>query len=290
MLKIILSVTFVREEEKQIVNSLKKYDVEVVIMTEKNNHKLSYLQEFNLAIIRNLSQDMCLQRAKLFESLGIKCINTFDTIKICTDKLIQSNIFSNHNLPTPEFEAIFPETTFPDLYNKFKTPFVIKPVNSSWGRGIVKIDSHNDFILWKEVSTSLDLKNQNYPYLAQEYIIKENYDIRALVINNKIVGLFKRVSSNNWKTNTHLGAEIKPIEITEEISYIINKISIILPNAILGVDLLFDVSRQKYIICEVNNNPEFAKSSKIYKKNIGEIISEFVTKEPKNDKSEERLL
>ncbi|MGT3738386.1 hypothetical protein ACVTLO_06295 [Staphylococcus aureus] len=48
MLKIILSVTFVREEEKQIVNSLKKYDVEVVIMTEKNNHKLSYLQEFNL--------------------------------------------------------------------------------------------------------------------------------------------------------------------------------------------------------------------------------------------------
>ncbi|HDZ5524144.1 TPA: RimK family alpha-L-glutamate ligase, partial [Staphylococcus aureus] len=160
----------------------------------------------------------------------------------------------------------------------------------SWGRGIVKIDSHNDFILWKEVSTSLDLKNQNYPYLAQEYIIKENYDIRALVINNKIVGLFKRVSNNNWKTNTHLGAEIKPIEITEEISDIINKISIILPNAILGVDLLFDVSRQKYIICEVNNNPEFAKSSKIYKKNIGEIISEFVTKEPKNDKSEERLL
>ncbi len=78
MLKIILSVTFVREEEKQIVNSLKEYDIEVVIMTEKNNHKLSYLQEFNLAIIRNLSQDMCLQRAKLFESLGIKCINTFD--------------------------------------------------------------------------------------------------------------------------------------------------------------------------------------------------------------------
>ncbi|WP_308447137.1 ATP-grasp domain-containing protein [Staphylococcus aureus] len=217
-------------------------------------------------------------------------VDDSDTIKICTDKLIQSNIFSNHNLPTPEFEAIFPETTFPDLYNKFKTPFVIKPVNSSWGRGIVKIDSHNDFILWKEVSTSLDLKNQNYPYLAQEYIIKENYDIRALVINNKIVGLFKRVSNNNWKTNTHLGAEIKPIEITEEISDIINKISIILPNAILGVDLLFDVSRQKYIICEVNNNPEFAKSSKIYKKNIGEIISEFVTKEPKNDKSEERLL
>ncbi|MBU5910111.1 hypothetical protein JVW25_25860, partial [Vibrio cholerae O1] len=70
---------------------------------------------------------------------------------------------------------------------------------------MVKIDSHNDFILWKEVSTSLDLKNQNYPYLAQEYIIKENYDIRALVINNKIVGLFKRVSNNNWKTNTHLG-------------------------------------------------------------------------------------
>lgn len=69
MLKIILSVTFVREEEKQIVNSLKEYDVEVVIMTEKNNHKLSYLKEFNLAIIRNLSQDMCLQRAKLFESL-----------------------------------------------------------------------------------------------------------------------------------------------------------------------------------------------------------------------------
>ncbi|MDT0763609.1 RimK family alpha-L-glutamate ligase, partial [Staphylococcus aureus] len=58
----------------------------------------------------------------------------------------------------------------------------------------------------------------------------------------------------------------------------------------LGVDLRFDASGQKNVICEVNNNPEFAKSSKIYKKNIGEIISEFVTKEPKNDKSEERLL
>lgn len=282
-MKVVVSVTLLRSEEKQIVEHLKKNSIEVDIMTEKNNDSLTNLKEYDLAIIRNLSQKTCLQRAKLFESLGVKCINSLDVINIATDKLIQSNIFSSYNLPIPNYEVVFTETNYMDLFNRFNDTFIIKPINASWGRGIVRINNTEEFNLWKETVSSLDLKKQNFPYLAQEYINKENYDVRILVIGKKIEGIFKRVSMENWKTNTHLGAEVVPIKVTKEIKNIVDKILVCTNDSILGIDLLFDIVKQRYVICEINNNPEFAKSSKIYGVDIGEKISKYIIKELKND-------
>lgn len=275
--KILLCVTRLREEEKRIKFYLETLGFEVKICLDSASLPLNINQKNNyIALLRNLSQKEALKRAELLELAGIPTVNSANSISICTNKAKQAILFEKNTVPQPLYKIAF---NFEDLKNAqtyFQDGFVIKPISSSWGRGIAKIDTKENLDVWMAARESTDISNNNFPVLAQEYIHKGDYDIRVVVVGDEPIVAFKRISNDSWITNTHLGAQIEPIKICEEMQAICKKVCNILGNGIYGIDLFYDFQHSTYKICEVNHNPEFAQSWKIHGIDVAKYIASYI--------------
>ncbi|MBE6050065.1 MAG: RimK family alpha-L-glutamate ligase [Clostridium sp.] len=273
-----LCVTILREEEKRIVKYLQEFGFKVNIVTDSKKLEVvnSDFDEKQVAFIRCLSQSSALKRATLCEMSGLDVINSKKAIEICTSKICQSILFKRFNVPQPRYEVVFSSNDFYELFEKFNGCFVIKPSSASWGRGIARITSKECLDIWLAGREALDPGEKNFPVLVQEFVDKGNFDIRVVVVGDKPIVAFKRVSEENWKTNTHLGAEVEPIEINKDINEICKKVIDVLGEGIYGIDLFYDNTRKCYLVCEVNQNPEFAHSWKIHKVDVAYYIAKYI--------------
>jgi RimK family alpha-L-glutamate ligase len=275
--KILLCLTRLREEEKRIKLFLESLGFEVEICLDSASLPLNINRTNNcIALLRNLSQKEALKRAELLELTGVPTVNSSNSISICTNKAKQSILFEKHRIPQPSYKVAFNFEDLKKSQNYFKDGFVIKPVSSSWGRGIAKIDTKESLDAWIAARESMDVGNNHFPVLAQEYIHKGDYDIRVVIVGNKPIVAFKRVSNDSWLTNTHLGAKVEPINMNEEIQAICNKVCKILGKGIYGVDLFYDYENSLYRVCEVNHNPEFSQSWKIHGVDVAKYIASFI--------------
>ncbi len=275
-----LCVTVLREEEKRIVKYLHEFGFRVNIVTDSKKLEVvnSDFEEKQVVFIRCLSQSSALKRATLCEMLGLDVINSKRAIEICTNKIYQAILFKRFNIPEPRYEVVFNSDDFYKLFEKFNGCFVVKPSSSSWGRGIARITSKECLDVWLAGRESLDPGEKSFPILVQEFVDKGDYDIRVVVVGDTPIVSFKRVSKDNWKTNTHLGAEVEPIEVNEEIKEICQKIIAVLGEGIYGIDLFYDNTRKCYLVCEVNQNPEFAHSWKIHGVDVAYYIAKYISK------------
>ncbi|AUG99977.1 RimK family alpha-L-glutamate ligase [Prodigiosinella confusarubida] len=275
---VFLFVTKLREEEKRIVELLQQYNVDVEIISEQSQWDITDLKRCDVALVRCLSQKRALIRAKYIEAFGVKVINTHRAIEICTDKTLQSILLSKHEIPVPDYRVVHNYSDLAGLLPRFGNRFVIKPISSSWGRGVTLIDGRTSLDVWLSARQSIDVRSEHLPVLVQEYIEKDNFDIRVVIVGRKPVVAFKRVSQNNWKTNTHLGATIIPFEINGDIAKLSNDIVNVIGEGIYGLDLMLNTKTGQYVICEVNQNPEFANSWKVHQVDIADFISNYTIK------------
>ncbi|MGV7118668.1 ATP-grasp domain-containing protein [Paenibacillus kyungheensis] len=272
--KLLFCVTKMREEERRIYDYLLQAGIEVDVCTDSMQLELENIRRYDVALIRCLSQSKALERAQYIELAGVKTLNSYEAIKICTNKAFQAIIFKQNQIAQPDFAIAF---TFEKLYEyleRFDGRFVIKPVSSSWGRGVTLINSKFALDAWISARESLDPQGKALPVLVQEYVDKGNYDIRVVIVDRKPIVAFKRVSNDNWLTNTHLGAEIDVIKVSQPIQEISKQLIDAIGEGIYGLDLFYDHTRNIYMVCEVNQNPEFAKSWLIHKVDVAKAIAE----------------
>lgn len=277
---VMLCVTILREEEKRIVKYLKEFGIGVEIVTDSKKLEVvnGDFDQSQVALIRCLSQSSALKRAALCEISGLDVINSKRAIEICTSKIHQAILFKRFNVPQPKYKVIFKSSDFFELFETFNGCFIIKPSSSSWGRGIAKITNEESLNSWLAGRESLDPGEKSFPILVQELIDKGNYDIRVVVVGAEPIVAFKRVSKDNWKTNTHLGAEVEPISVNKYIREICKKVIEVLGEGIYGIDLFYDNTRECYLVCEVNQNPEFANSWKIHGIDVAYYIAKYIAK------------
>lgn len=203
-----------RYEEKRIYQFLKdgQYKVDILLDSMDLDQVVLRRNDYGVAIIRILSQHKALETAQYLETLGIVCLNSSKAIKICSDKAMQALLLiGNQSVQQPAFSIIRKYADIKKEYQRFKDAIVVKPINSSWGRGISLLNSSNTLSVWLEAHEDLDIQGERLPFLVQEYIDKPNYDLRIIIIDNKPVVGFKRISESNWKTNTHLGQSLKQL-------------------------------------------------------------------------------
>lgn len=273
--RLLFCVTKLREEERRIYDVLIKSGVEVDVCTDNMQLELANIRHYDLALIRCLSQSKALERAQYIELAGVRTLNSYDAIRICTNKAFQAMVFQRHQIAQPEFAIAF---TFDKLYeylDRFDGRFVIKPVSSSWGRGVTLINDRLTLDAWIAARESLDPQGKALPVLVQEYVDKSNYDIRVVIVGDRPIVAIKRISHDSWITNTHLGADIEPIQVSQPIINISKQVTDAIGSGIYGLDLFYDHTRRMYMVCEVNQNPEFAKSWLIHKVDVAQRIAEY---------------
>ena len=206
---------------------------------------------------------------RAIEEYGIRLINSRESLEIASDKFLTSVFLEKHNIPTPKTIICEDPHDALKMYEELGGDVIIKPLFGSKGIGISRL---NDKGFAENVIISLGHLNEVF-YL-QQFIEHYNRDIRIFVIGNKAIAGMYRVS-DNWKTNVYAGAEVKPLELTKELTELAIKSAQVTKTEIAGVDIL--ESDEGYQVIEVNSIPGFMALQKVTDINIPEqIITYFL--------------
>ena len=143
---------------------------------------------------------------------------------------------------------------------------IIKLTEGMQGKGTVLAETENSA---KSIIEAFSLMNTN---LILQRFIKESRgtDIRAFVLNGKVVASISRTSVNDFRSNLHLGGNAINIKLTPREREIAVKATKAFKLNMAGIDILR--SDQGPLVLEVNACPGLEGVEKTTGTNIAELI------------------
>ena len=219
-------------------------------------------KENTLFLYRDLVNDRrhWIDMLKALEVHGHFLLNPLECYDICGSKYLTDVYIRQAGLKTPKTVRIThsedSERAFKELKSDF--PIILKlSQGTQTGVGVVKIDNMRTLNTTVQMMMMLDKK---LPLLVQEFIELE-YDIRAMVLHDKVIGVMKRnvIKGADFRSNVSLGAEAEKIELTELEKDVAIKTSKAVGGILTGVDLIPSEDREKVppYVLEVNANAGF---------------------------------
>jgi glutathione synthase len=138
-------------------------------------------------------------------------------------------IIGNSKLYTLNFPNIIPVThvsrdpkRLKKIIDDFGGAMVIKPLQRFGGEGVIKVstkDQENLNSLINYYVKGYENYPEREPIMVQEFleIVKEQGDIRILLLNGEILGAMRRKPrKGEFRSNVHVGARVYKYEITEK--------------------------------------------------------------------------
>lgn len=141
-----------------------------------------------------------------------------------------------------------------DINNLIKevggTPLVIKLLESTQGKGVVLAETKKAAVSVIEAFYGL-----NANIIIQEFIKEAKAeDIRAFVVNGKVVGAMKRKGKEGeFRSNLHKGGSAEVVKLTRKERSVAVKAAAALNLKVAGVDML--LSDRGPLVIEVNSSP-----------------------------------
>lgn len=269
--------SLIRPEEKFLINEIRSRDeVNLILLDDRNMEFNLETAEFDLDLLlnRSINHSRSLNAIKLFESFGIKCINSSYTVGICGDKLLTSVALREHGIPQPNVSIAFSEEAALNAMEKMGFPVVLKPAVGSWGRLLSKINDRDTAYSILEHKKILGTYHHTIYYI-QKYVEKKRCDIRTIVVGNECIAATYR-TSDHWITNAARGSRSIVCPLTDEIKEISLQAANAVGGDIVGVDLF--ETPEGYLVNEINHTLEFKSCFSATGLNIPKLIADFVIK------------
>ena len=144
-MKIGILFSKIRVEEKLLIEEVKKR--RNVTLKLIDSRKLIITPEDDLGIDvlldREIASSKALHVVEMLKNSTVRCINSYDVIRICGDKVFTSRWLSKKGVPTPKVKVAFTKESALEAIEEMGYPVVLKPVDGSWGRLIAKIENKN---------------------------------------------------------------------------------------------------------------------------------------------------
>jgi [lysine-biosynthesis-protein LysW]--L-2-aminoadipate ligase len=251
--------SLIRKDEKFLIDVFQtKPNVDLIMIDDRDltfqlgkNH-----DHVDVVLERCINHSRALHALRLFESEGIKCINTSKTATICGDKLLTSIALSEHAVPQPEIRIAFTEKSALEAIEEMGYPVVLKPAVGSWGRLLSKVNDRDAAESLLEHKAVLGTYHHSIFYI-QKYIEKQGRDIRSFVVGDECIAAIYR-TSDHWITNTARGGIPTQCPVTDEISDLSLKAAKAVGGGIVAIDLF--ETRSGLLVNEVNYTMEFKNS------------------------------
>lgn len=219
-----------------------------------------------------------------FETMGMTSLNSSLSIARSRDKLRSIQIFSNHGVAIPKTVfANHPKEVDKLIEQVGGTPLIIKLLEGTQGVGVVLAETRK--AAKSVIEAFYGLKEH---ILIQEFIAEAGgADIRALVVNGKVVGAMKRQGvEGDFRSNLHRGGSAKMVKLKKAEREMALKATKAMGLSVAGVDML--QSSRGPLLLEVNSSPGLEGIEKATGQDIaGNIISFLVdkcNKKPVKDK------
>ena len=249
--------SLIRKEEKLLLEAFRQQSVTPIMLDDRKlTFDLESVPDIDIVVERCINHSRAMHGLRLFESLGIRCINSSDVARICGDKILTSLALKEAGLAQPPIRVAFTEDSALIAIEELGYPVVLKPAVGSWGRLLAKVNDRESAEAILEHKTVLGSYHHSIFYI-QKYVEKQGRDIRSFVVGNECIAAIYR-SSSHWITNTARGAVATGCPVTDEIA----SLSVAAAHAVGGGVLAIDLfeSTEGLLVNEVNYTMEFRNS------------------------------
>lgn len=193
---------------------------------------------------------------------GTAVVRQFEMMEAFTTTSSQALVRSRDKLQSLQVlskaELGLPKTIFTNYSRDVKgaidsvggVPLVIKLLEGTQGLGVVLAETENAAESVIEAFNGLEAR-----VIVQEFIKEaKGADLRAFVVNGKIVGAMKRqAQEGEFRSNLHRGGTARIVNLTKEEEHAAIKAAEVLNLGVAGVDML--QSSRGPLILEVNSSP-----------------------------------
>jgi len=262
-----------RKHEVHVIDHT-KCSIELEKKKPKLYYKGSYLEGFD-AVIPRIGASVTF--------FGTAVVRQFEMMKVFTATESQALMRSRDKLRSLQLLARagvgLPKTVFTnytkDPEHLIETiggaPLVLKLLEGTQGLGVVLAETKNAATSVIEAFNGLGAR-----VIAQEFIKEAGgADIRAFVVDGKIVGAMKRQGKEGeFRSNLHRGGSASIIELSEEEEYTALKATKAMGLAIAGVDML--QSSTGPLVLEVNSSPGLEGIESATQKDIAKEIIRYL--------------
>jgi len=270
--------SLIRKEEKLLLEAFRQQSVTPIMLDDRKlTFDLESVPDIDIVLERCINHSRAMHGLRLFESLGIRCINSSDVARICGDKILTSLALKEAGLAQPPIRVAFTEDSALIAIEELGYPVVLKPAVGSWGRLLAKVNDRDSAEAILEHKTVLGSYHHSIFYI-QKYVEKQGRDIRSFVVGNECIAAIYR-SSSHWITNTARGAVATGCPVTDEIA----SLSVAAAHAVGGGVLAIDLfeSTEGLLVNEVNYTMEFRNSIDTTGVNIPERVVTYVLEQLK---------
>ncbi len=195
----------------------------------------------------------------LYQTLStiIPTINNYESFELTEDKFKTAQLLKRHGINTPDY-VVCNKKNIDNLKKHFhfwQGQAICKPINGWGGNGIIKLESERDLDLIYPY-----IVNQASPQLYLERIIENDFtDYRVDIVDDQFIACYgRKAAEGSWKTNITSGGNVIQREAPPEVIELALKAARITGLEIAGVDIIYDIEHQKYVVLEVNGIPAFA--------------------------------
>jgi len=216
-----------------------------------------------------------------FEAMGVRAINSSDAILNSRNKFRGLQACAAKNIDIPHTILSRSLSDIPAAIRMIKNfPMVLKLLQGSQGIGVML--GYDRSSVESILATMLEMDKD---VLMQQFIREaQGADIRALVIDGKVVAAMRRQASNgDFRANIHRGGWGENIKLSKVYERMALQASKAVGLDIAGVDLLESNEGPKLL--EINSSPGFEELEKATGINIAEKMIRVAIKKAKRKKA-----
>ena len=194
----------------------------------------------------------------LYQALNriIPMINSYESFALTEDKFHTSFVLRNEGIQTADYKLCHRDNG--DALRKIIKKWdkmVYKPTDGWGGVGLTKIESEANLDMLMPFLNQMDLRY----FYVEKFIKYDNTDFRVDVVDNKFVACYgRKASGTDWRTNVTSGGSVFMREANDQIVDIAIQACKATGVDIGGVDIIYDLEKEEYIVLEVNGIPAFA--------------------------------
>ncbi|NPA81790.1 MAG: ATP-grasp domain-containing protein [Epsilonproteobacteria bacterium] len=253
--------------EKKIVNKLKERGIEAITdlnlryATAEEGHIMCNgvaMEELDLFFSYNAGGQTQYQ-VYLYEALDqyIPIINNFKAFSITEDKFKTIHLLKRNGIPTTEYFLCHRDDTkhLRSIFKKWNSKMIYKPVDGWGGIGLALIENESSLDMLLPFLNQMDLRC----FYVEKFVNYDKSDYRVDIVDGEFIACYgRKAPENDWKTNITSGGKVILREPNDEIVELAKKAAKITGLEIAGVDIIYDLDKERYIVLEVNGIPAFA--------------------------------
>ncbi len=252
--------------EEKLVKKLQEREIDAktginlrnaIVQCGKMFHKNLRVDELDLFFSYNAGEQTQYQ-VYLYQALNriIPTINSYESFALTEDKFQTAFVLNKNGIATADFFLCHRDDgkQLKNIIKKWKK-MVYKPTDGWGGVGLTKIEGEETLDMLMPFLNYADLRY----FYVEKFVKYDNTDFRIDIVDGQFVSCYgRKAGGKDWRTNITSGGSVFLRDADDEVIDLAIKAAKVCGADIAGVDIIYDMEREEYVVLEVNGIPAFA--------------------------------